>query len=470
MVFALAACAKPANPTDPSTPSGPSNPSKPSGSGDSSGKTLQIWAVVGSEYDTVDKIDAKSWLWMLRAAIVEWAHLNNVKLQFVSNYDQSALMSAINSGSKPDLVFTNGQFPAAANFQLLEVLNEAQQDKIAEVIGDTWFLTHRNEVYGIQAPWCGANMVYYNETIMSEYGITKTPKDYIAAGEWTWDNYLKLCKECTRDIDGDGKMDTWGSTTYSVGAGYGATLTVDPATGKLTSAMDSPDSVEWLEKLHKAVVDEPCLLNDYKHATTPGSGIVMSSSDCEPYNFYHTYRELSNGDIIRAVPRPTKDGVQAEWSTTTWMFAIPKNSDEVDAAVDLLTYICKAGLKWMEDHSEGVFETEYEGIVGACEYSAAWLEQYNEFMEERHAKYEEIKEMWDVEFNSTLMESYKNSTKLFGGSYAGVVGPWQGAKGTTNGVSYNFEIIFKAPPATSLPVLSAAVKNMCDTYNTKFVF
>ena len=466
MVFALAACAKPADPTTP-TGDDPSKPtaSKPSGSGDASGKTLQIWAVVGSEYETEDKIQANVWLWMVRAAIVEWAYLNDVKLQFVSNYDQTSLMAAINSGSKPDLVFTNGNFPAAANFELLETLNEAQQAKIAEVIGDTWFLKYRNNVYGIQSPWCGANMVYYNETMMLDYGV-KTPKEYIAKGEWTWENYFKICRECTKDLDADGVIDTWGSTTYAVGSGFAQTYTVDAATGRLSNAMESQETKEWLELLYDAVVENPCIVNKYLHANRAGSGIAMSSSDCEPYNFYHTYQELSNGDIIRAVPRPTKDGAQGEWATTTWMFAVPKNSDEPDAAVDLITYICKAGLKWMEDHSEGVFETEYEGIVGATPYSAAWLEKYNEFLEERHEKYEEIKELWDVEFNATMMQSYKDNVKAFGGSYAGVVSPWQGAKG--NG--YDFSSIFSAPPATSLPTLSAGVQSMVTTYNNLYVF
>ncbi len=471
MVFALAACTKPAEPTDPSTPSGPSNPSNPTnptgnGGGDIKGKTLQIWAVVGPEYETEDKIDAKVWLWMVRAAIVEWAHLNDVNLNFVSNFDQTSLMAAIHSGSKPDLVFTSGNFPSAANLGLLETLNAEQQAKIAEVIGDSWFLEHRGDVYGIQAPWCGAAMVYYNESMMELYGV-KTPKEYIEAGEWTWENYLKICRECTRDTDGNGTIDTWGSTTYSVGGGFGAAWTVDPATGKLLNAMETTETKAWLDLLFDAVVENPCLTNNYKFADTPGSGIAMSIGDCEPYNFYHTYKTLSNGDVIRAVQMPTRFADdEVTFKTTTWMFAVPKNSDEVDAAVDLICYIAKAGMKWMEDHSKGLFETEWEGITGATDYSAAWLEQYNDFMDERDERYAEIEEMWDVAFNETMMNLYKENLKTFGGNYAGVSSPWQGA--TSGG--YDFSSIFKAPPATSLPTLSAAVQAMIDKYNDLYVF
>jgi hypothetical protein len=242
---------------------------------------------------------------------------------------------------------------------------------------------------------------------------------------------------------------------------------VDPATGKLSNQMESEKTKLWIEKLYDAVVTNPCIVNKYAHATTAGSGIAMSSSDCDPYNFYHTYQELSNGDIIRAVPRPTRyAGEDVTYACTTWMFAVPKNSDEPDAAVDLLTYICKAGLKWMEDHSEGVFETEYEGIIGATDYSAAWLEKYNEFLEERHEKYDEIKGMWDVEFNATMMQSYKDNTKLFGGSYAGMVSPWQGAKGS----GYDFSSLYSQPPASSIPVLSKAMENLVNTYNSLYVF
>lgn len=460
MVFALAACG--GGNDDPTEPSTPSTPSTPSGPESLEGKTLQIWAVVGPDYETEDKIDAKVWLWMVRAAIVEWGHINKVNLQFVSNYDQNSLMAAINSGSKPDLMFTSGKFPEAANLGLMSTLTDEQADKIAEVIGDSWFLTHRGDKYGIQAPWCGASMVYYNETMMQNYGVT-TPKEYIEAGEWTWENYFKICKECTKDLDNDGKMDTWGSTTYAVGGGFGSAWTVDPESGRLINAMESDLSKEWLDMLYNAVVEDPCITNTYKHANVAGSGIAMSISDCEPYNFYHTYQTLANGDVIRAVQRPTRlPDSEVVFPTTTWMFGVPKGSDEADAAVDLITYICKAGLKWMEDHSEGVFQTDYEGITGACDYSAAWLEKYNAFIEERHERYEEVKDIWDVEFNERMMELYKNNTKLFGGSYAGVSSPWQGAGA--------FSAIFKEPPASSLPKLSAAMDAMVEKYNTLYVF
>ena len=456
MVFALAACGDKPEPTEPTGPSEPTAETL-------EGKTLQIWAVVGNEYETEDKINASVWLWMVRAAIVEWAHINKVNLQFVSNFDQTSLMAAITSGSKPDLVFTSGQFPSAANLGLLQELTDDQAAKIAEVIGDSWFLTHRGGKYGIQSPWCGAAMVYYNETMMDNYGV-KTPKEYIEEGNWTWENFMKIAKECTRDIDSDGKIDTWGSTTYAIGGGWSAAWTVDPVTGKLSNNMESDEVKDWLDIYFDAVAgDEPYITNQYKHANRAGSGIAMSISDCEPYNFYHTYQVLENGDVIRAVQKPTRDGSAAgSWPTTTWQFAIPKNSDEADAAVDLICYIAKAGMKWMEDHSEGVFETEFEGITGACDYSAAWLEKYNAFLEERHERYTQIAEDWDVEFNKTMMEAYKTAKKEFGGSYAGVSSPWQGAG--------NFNSIFAEAPASSLPKLSAAMKAMLDTYNTKYVF
>ena len=427
------------------------------------GKTLQVWALVGPEYESVDKIQADIWLWMVRAAMEEWAHINDVNLQFVANYDQTSLMAAINSGSRPDFVFTGGQFPITANFGLVQEMTDDQIEKIADVIGDSWFLNYRGETYGVQAPWAGTKMVYYNESMMESYGV-KTPKEYIEEGNWTWENYLKVAKACTKDLDEDGEIDIWGSTTYSVGGGWADAFTVDPKTGRLINNMESNEVKAWLNVYYDAVKGpEPYIINQYKHATSAGAGIAMSIFDCEPFDFYHTYRTLSNGDIIRTVQMPTQYADdEVVFECTTWQFAIPKNSDEADAAVDMLCYIMQAGMKWMADHSEGLIETEYEGIVGATEYSAAWLEKYNAYLEERHMRYEKIKDEWDVEFNKAMIEMYVNSTKKFGSSYVGVSSPWQGAG--------DFSCIFTQLPVTSLPKLSATMRAQLDAYNMRYIF
>jgi multiple sugar transport system substrate-binding protein len=62
-----------------------------------------------------------------------------------------------------------------------------------------------NEGQQIAMPWInGAPLIYYNVDMFEEVGIGR-PSD-----DWTWDDFLDVAKELTRDTDGDGEIDQWG--------------------------------------------------------------------------------------------------------------------------------------------------------------------------------------------------------------------------------------------------------------------
>jgi len=58
--------------------------------------------------------------------------------------------------------------------------------------------------------------VYFNMRLLEEAGIDpELPFDLQMRGEWTWDAFLDLLHQTTRDVDGDGIPDTWGMATFS---------------------------------------------------------------------------------------------------------------------------------------------------------------------------------------------------------------------------------------------------------------
>jgi multiple sugar transport system substrate-binding protein len=57
----------------------------------------------------------------------------------------------------------------------------------------------------VAMPWINAApLLYYNVDMFEAAGIER-PSD-----DWTWDDFLEITKELTRDTDGDGQVDQWG--------------------------------------------------------------------------------------------------------------------------------------------------------------------------------------------------------------------------------------------------------------------
>ncbi len=118
----------------------------------------------------------------------------------------STLMTKIASGDIPD-VFVNNEttqgFPLT--LQIAAPINKVSSLNLEEPFWDQSAIatgTIDGNVYLINAvgsPWFGSDMVFYNKTIFEENGF-KTPEEYYAEGNWTWDNMLKCAKE-VKNID-----------------------------------------------------------------------------------------------------------------------------------------------------------------------------------------------------------------------------------------------------------------------------
>ena len=58
--------------------------------------------------------------------------------------------------------------------------------------------------------------VFYNMRLFEEAGLDRyLPFDLQARGEWTWDKFVEISHQLTRDINNDGINDTWAMATFS---------------------------------------------------------------------------------------------------------------------------------------------------------------------------------------------------------------------------------------------------------------
>jgi len=98
--------------------------------------------------------------------------------------------------------------------------------------------------------------LFFNKRLFREAGLDPNlPYNMQKAGTWTWDEFLKICKRLTRDINNDGKIDTYAMTRdlsteildaiiSSNGAQY---VDKDPKTGKFVNATGRPEFLEALQ-------------------------------------------------------------------------------------------------------------------------------------------------------------------------------------------------------------------------------
>ena len=56
---------------------------------------------------------------------------------------------------------------------------------------------------------CVPRLMFVNRTLLDREGIPM-PQD-----DWTWDDFLAICREVTRDTDGDGRLDQFGAYGYT---------------------------------------------------------------------------------------------------------------------------------------------------------------------------------------------------------------------------------------------------------------
>jgi len=101
-----------------------------------------------------------------------------------------------------------------------------------------------------------AMVIFFNKRLFREAGLDpELPYNMQRDRTWTWDNFLPIARQLTRDIDGDGIVDTWAMTpdlathvinaiVSSNGANY---VGRDYATGRFYNATNNPAFLEALQ-------------------------------------------------------------------------------------------------------------------------------------------------------------------------------------------------------------------------------
>ena len=100
-----------------------------------------------------------------------------------------------------------------------------------------------------------AQVIFFNKRLFREAGLDPNlPYDMQKNGTWTWENYLTVCRQLTRDIDNDGIVDTYAlprdlSTDIldAIVSSNGAQYVATDADGRFVNATNRPEFIEALQ-------------------------------------------------------------------------------------------------------------------------------------------------------------------------------------------------------------------------------
>jgi len=141
-----------------------------------------------------------------------------VKVQYESGImktDYSEWLSEqMMKDTEPDVFFVpEGDFSTFAQINALKNLNELIKED-ASFDPDAFYRTayeygkYGGRQYAIPFE-CAPNMMFVNKSILDREKIDLPERD------WTWDDFYRICRAVTRDTDGTGIIDQFGTVNYS---------------------------------------------------------------------------------------------------------------------------------------------------------------------------------------------------------------------------------------------------------------
>ena len=417
------------------------------------GKKLQIWGHSAETYADPENATA-DFVYILRAAIDEWATLNQVEIEFVGDYNEAQILAAINNGDRPDLLLSYNFFPTAAVQGIVRAFTEEEYNKLTSILDKQLVdaIEYKGQSYGFQTPWVGNDAFVYNQTMFENYDA-KTPKEYYMEGNWTWETAAKCWEDITKDLDGDGKVDTYGIGCYN--SIFECFPIEEDEDGKIHSTVLSDKFRKQREILYKGIYETGSIKNNNAFCTlskNPRPGTMDGEVPFYDFTFFH--REITNGDILSVVPMPAYDVNDPHNAYHLNIVSIFNGCDESEATFALLCYMTKTIMRWMSDFSLGLYDCEFEGLRGASDYSRIVLEYVNEVIAERQEEFDELED-WDQEFYDMVMDDLASRRITYYRYYTG----------KSAVVDAETE---KLPPASAIPQINVIYEAYCEQYNNLY--
>lgn len=198
---------------------------------------------------------------------------------------------------------------------------------------------------------CAPQLMFINKTILDKEGIP-LPKD-----DWTWDDFLSICEKVTKDLDGDGRIDQFGTVGYTWKEAFDSNdvhLFNEVGTQCYFSSENVAEAITFLEKLKNINQDYAPSEKDFDKGNVVFK--PMSFAEYRAYNTYPLSVKKYSGFEWECISMPAGPSGKNVSRLKTLFIAINKDSKNIDNAWKLmkqLTYDPKIQSEIFQ-YSEGV--------------------------------------------------------------------------------------------------------------------
>lgn len=299
--------------------------------------TLEVGIFAGSNWNVASEDSYRN----IDEAIKEFQKIHpNVKVHYYSGIrkeDYSAyLANKALEGNLPDVFFIlNEDFNKFAELGLLLNL-EKLIEKDTSISKEDYFKsaynsgTYLNKQFALPYE-VNPNLMAINRTLLEQNNID------VPNANWTWDDFINLCREITKDVNGDNKLDTFGVSNLNwLDATYtnGITLFNDIGTLSYFDDYRVKEAVSFMQKVNSISENQGLSSLDFdkgKVAFMPISFAKYRTYTAYPYkiNKYLDYQ----WEFTSMPSGPYGDNVSEMQSL---LMAINVNSKHKALAFDLL--------------------------------------------------------------------------------------------------------------------------------------
>lgn len=403
---------------------------------------------------------------VIHHALDEFCEINDCTWTQLSTKDTTVLASTIAAGQSPDLYFGYGQYPNIASLGLVTDLS-SYYDQFSAKYGSGILDVNvfRDGYYAVSLPWNEYTLLGYNRDFFEDNGL-KTPRSYFEEGDWNWENFAKVCKSVTLDLNSDGTLDTAAICQHQWSKIFMNVL-AEGNDGSVQVVLDTERnraSAQMMYDLYS--YGSIAQGNETVGSKVDGKTLVMAIGSYDIYDINGIANQGLNaynkqGSYIEVVPVPVwKDG-DTEYSVSQnfFQFAVPKGAD-LDFSMAVMDYILEAGVVTEMVMNSG-YQFDYTGLRGLTTESAAYLEYLTDRIASEKQSIASCP-YYSADYNQKVIDFILSNK---------ISAPRTYMTGLTTRITEDSQNadLWKLPSASSIASISAKLQLLADQYNQQYV-
>lgn len=254
----------------------------------------------------------------------------------------STMLNMVSAGEAPDMAMVyGGDMPGWALEILQPVDDYIDTSKLLhqEIVDAYRF---KGKTYTLAIRNLQTHFIWYNKSILSQYGIEQMPYDMWKAGNWTWDAFRELAKQLTVDTNMDGETDIWGFGSNDPESFFycNSAHLVDKVGDSWQVTWDSEPAMNaWTFTNNLLNVDKSMNLSDLNNTGGFENGQIAMAHG----TFEYAWARSTGIDVaeIGVAPYPEGPDFDGKYTAYTNFYGMPKAAKNPEGAAALAELIAE---------------------------------------------------------------------------------------------------------------------------------